>query len=388
MGNGAVDEAERFQGRIFRVCVIVAAIVVLVSAAFAGSVGGSAVDFFQIAGSAIALAAASALIGAILGFLFGIPHAMQRGPSPADGGGPAFAANTNLEQISDWVTKILVGVSLIQIGKVAPALGQLAISLKPMLGNDEASPGFGLAICLFAVLAGFLLTYLWTRVSFWQLLEWTTDSVLNFLKKKDSADADAMLLLSRQLSGQKPAAEELGRAFAQASRATLVQIYQQAEDQRSQTWRATEPWKRERHDYTIPVFRALTENNPEKNHRYYGSWGFALKDQASRVLDEEAESDRLYGEAIDKLTTAIKLRDDADQGGFPLYEWCRAACRIRMGGPAASQELITADLRTAATRGLSDRFFEPPLPGDDDTSTTRVAEWLEQNDLSYAALRG
>src|SRR6185369_3725117 len=91
-------------------------------------------------------AAASSLLGGCLGFVFGIPRTMQSGgpaplpptPTPPEGSGrqqqaaaaaekgasatgistrilPAYGANTNLEQISDWLTKILVGVSLTQV---------------------------------------------------------------------------------------------------------------------------------------------------------------------------------------------------------------------------------------------------------------------------------
>src|SRR5215207_3296326 len=52
-------------------------------------------------------------VGALVGFLFGIPRRFQReGSDPALGG---LVVNTNLEQISDWLTKIIVGVGLVEI---------------------------------------------------------------------------------------------------------------------------------------------------------------------------------------------------------------------------------------------------------------------------------
>src|SRR5690349_18031210 len=69
---------------------------------------------------ALLVAGAAFLGGALLGFLFGIPRLLANDaaapPAPAVGGAsepPArspYAPNTNLEQISDWLTKILVGV--------------------------------------------------------------------------------------------------------------------------------------------------------------------------------------------------------------------------------------------------------------------------------------
>jgi hypothetical protein len=169
-GSGSADDAKRFQERIWLGTAIAVAVVVIVSMAFAASVGDSTGEFWQIAGAAGALGAASAVIGGLLGFLFGIPHALQRGPGQRRDG-VRFESNTNLEQISDWITKILVGISLVQIGNAGPTLGRLATAIGPMLGGDPASPGFGLALCLFALLAWFLLTYMWTSVLYRQVLE-------------------------------------------------------------------------------------------------------------------------------------------------------------------------------------------------------------------------
>jgi hypothetical protein len=79
-------------------------------------------------GTALAIAAASGLVGGLLGFLFGIPRTVQG--TGASTSGPQYDANTNLEQVSDWLTKILVGVGLVQIGRALPALGKLAEGMK------------------------------------------------------------------------------------------------------------------------------------------------------------------------------------------------------------------------------------------------------------------
>jgi hypothetical protein len=408
--SGSADGTKTFFKLLFLFAAGVVAVVVTVSAAFASAVGDTTGEFWQIAGTAGILAASSAVIGGLLGFLFGIPHALQRAPAEGQDG-LGFESNTNLEQISDWITKILVGISLVQIGNAAPTLGRLAASLSPMLGDDPASPGFGLALCLFAVVAGFLLVYMWTRVEFWSVLEHARHALSEGLKKKvkeevaqalpqvveesKAADAEALSLLELQLSGQEPTPDELRKAFAQASKPTLVQVYQKAEDQRANTWRGPEPMYREQHDRTIGVFEALIDNDRAKKfHRHFASLGFALKDQAARIHDDETEGrperDDLYSKAIANLTKAIDIRGHTDQGLFPLYEWCRAACRIQdipegQAVPDTRRGEIEADLRAAAKR-LPDRFFITPT--DDDASTKRIVEWLEHNSLSHEALRG
>jgi len=72
-------------------------------------------------------------------------------------------ANTSLDQISDWLTKIIIGVSLVQIGRVPPAVGKLADILQKPLGNLPASGTFGAALAIFCALLGFFNLYLWSR---------------------------------------------------------------------------------------------------------------------------------------------------------------------------------------------------------------------------------
>ena len=57
-----------------------------------------------------------------------------------------YRVNTNLEQISDWLTKILVGVGLVQLGAIIDSLGDLADFLGPALGNDVTGPPFAVAL--------------------------------------------------------------------------------------------------------------------------------------------------------------------------------------------------------------------------------------------------
>ena len=66
--------------------------------------------------TALFIGSSSFLIGGLVGFLFGIPRAVQGSTAPT--GAAQYQANTNLEQVSDWLTKIIVGVSLVEIGRI------------------------------------------------------------------------------------------------------------------------------------------------------------------------------------------------------------------------------------------------------------------------------
>ena len=118
--------------------------------------------------------AAAFVIGVILGFFFGIPKTLQRtNPSPASGGRDSsellndeLITNTNLEQISDWLTKIVVGLGLVNFKKIPVYAEQLRVSFaKALPGTDESISYCVLALVIYAAIAGFIFMYIYTRVN-------------------------------------------------------------------------------------------------------------------------------------------------------------------------------------------------------------------------------
>lgn len=131
-------------------------------------------------GYSLAVAAAAMAFGTLMGFLFGIPKMLQgtgapaaapAGVAPAVTGGAAVAAapgsvtdNTNLEQISDWLTKLLIGASLTQLGKIADLVGTIAEALaRDVLPGTKGAKPFFAALVVFWSIAGFFVGYLLTR---------------------------------------------------------------------------------------------------------------------------------------------------------------------------------------------------------------------------------
>lgn len=112
----------------------------------------------------VVIGSAAFLIGGLVGFLFGIPRTVQS--SIPSTGATQYQGNTNLEQVSDWLTKIIVGVSLVEIGRILPALAKLAEILKAPLGGRPSSAAFGVSMVIACVLTGFFFIYLWTREMF------------------------------------------------------------------------------------------------------------------------------------------------------------------------------------------------------------------------------
>lgn len=106
----------------------------------------------RVVGAVAALVAGgSVLVGTLLGVLFGGARPGRR----PEGGVP-----THFEQISDWLTKILVGLGLTQLGRLGDHLESLGTKLAPSLGGGPAGEVVGGALALYFSLAGFLFAYL------------------------------------------------------------------------------------------------------------------------------------------------------------------------------------------------------------------------------------
>jgi hypothetical protein len=210
-------------------------------------------------GAAVCLAAAA--LGAVLGFLFGIPKALTGAPGPSNqpqstpnGGGQTagidaaakYGGNTNLEEISDWLTKILVGAGLVELSTLVHGIGQLAGSMGTQLGGQAGSAALGISLAIYSAVSGFLLCYVRTRLSLPSMLRdaeslevahMALDKSMasaNESEAQDLTDADALSRVQRWLNapgtatseGEDPEAtrKSLAQALTLASNQTLTQI--------------------------------------------------------------------------------------------------------------------------------------------------------------------
>ena len=380
---------------------------------YAAHTGGTS-RYLSIVGTGVLLAGASAFGGGTLGFLFGIPRTNQQredsqsveatppgSEKETSGSGIRYSVNTNLEQISDWLTKILVGVTLTQITEIRAGLGTLTRFAAKGLGPPEQAQVFALALLLYFSALGFFFGYLWTRLFLTKALieaerdvisslsrkvqkaseiVESTDRKIEELMKQSELDQAAQQLINRQLnpssSIQEVTQEALDAAVAVASRSLKVQIFYQASGIRSDTWR--DPATKARMERTIPVFRALIHcDGEDRYHMNHGQLGFALKDKTQPEWDE----------AIKELTTAIKLRGSWREKGWQLYEFNRAFCRIMLdtafGDKRASDPDLKAkileDLRAAASSEKVKTIID---------SEDVVLKWLSLNSLTTNDLCG
>lgn len=89
----------------------------------------------------------------LLGFLFGIP-------AQSSGGKP-----THLEQIADWLTKIILGAGLVELKDIAESTAAYAQKIGPSLGQEYGEVT-ALLIIVSAASLGLLTGYLWSQYHF------------------------------------------------------------------------------------------------------------------------------------------------------------------------------------------------------------------------------
>jgi hypothetical protein len=121
------------------------------------------------------LSGASLIVGTVLGFIFGIPRSLSStsaaiAQNVIAGGSPQSSAlnvlpNTNLEQLSDWLTKILVGVGLTQITQLPPYLQGLSKSFDIIFAPLAYGGIVALSIMAAFGFGGFIWAYFESRTS-------------------------------------------------------------------------------------------------------------------------------------------------------------------------------------------------------------------------------
>ncbi|MDZ4693667.1 MAG: hypothetical protein SGI86_00850 [Deltaproteobacteria bacterium] len=142
-------------------------------------------------GGLFLIALGAEICGSVVGFLFGIPRTLASGDrasppagSERDAGeshyvsSTTYSDNTNLEQVSDWLTKILVGLGLAHLGTIKSELANLATYLGPAVSLPSTSSPIVTVVVVFYATTGFLLTYIWTRVYFKRVLRESDDTRL------------------------------------------------------------------------------------------------------------------------------------------------------------------------------------------------------------------
>ncbi len=347
----------------------------------------------SIFGNSLLIAGGALFIGGLLGFLFGIPRTSQADPSADSSNGAArntisYKVNTNLEQISDWLTKILVGVGLTQLAKIPEHVDKLARSLAPALGANPSSGVYGISLIVFFISTGFLFGYMVTRIYITRIfqaaeksltekvddLEKKTEKIDDLEKKQlqSNLDAAALDIASKLLSGTSVEntfnEKEISDAFAKASSFARLSIFNQASSIRANNWKANKAIM----EKVIPVFKGLIQSEKTPgDHRYWGELAFALKDSTNPD----------FAEARKYFTIAIDMRGDYHHHGYTIYEYCRAVCNIKLDQNFQQKKESSEATKTTISKDLDAIIWEVGIPGFNDLTKydPEIPEWISLN---------
>jgi hypothetical protein len=300
--------------------------------------------------------------GGLLGFLFGVPYTRDSGASSAapnegvsaigatstslgtEAGNPSmppqsappgiqYRPNTSLEQISDWLTKMIVGVGLVEIKEIPAKLAHTAKFVSSGLGDTVSTLVFAWATLIFFPVCGFIFGFLWARFNLRRLFS-DADRELVRQFSRSAADGKAYALalpLLAPRSGDDPVSQaELEKAITEASQKARAVIFAQAKEVSKDRPVDDDIWSG-----VISVLEALNAADKKgKNHTINAELSYALSRQAP------PDNKR----AKEEMTKAIKKRDSLGISGWRYYEFRRARYNIRLG--SANDEILT-DLEAA-----------------------------------------
>jgi hypothetical protein len=285
-------------------------------------------------GYGILIAGSAFILGVLAGYLFGLrPTDNSKNPANQPSNPPP---QTNLVEIADWLTKVILGAGLVQLTNLTSPTGPIwrfagAMAegvVKGSVPPEQPNPPMALAIMGFFSACGLLYGYLWTRFE---------DAVTSY----GAGDTSAAALVNLWLNGH-PEPDDQTRlnmmdAVKNASSTARIRIFLQAEEYRKS---ATE----EANERALPVFQALVDADSEGVfHRNRSQYALAMM---GKKKDPKTSTDD-WRQALSLLNDAIRIRDRSGEPAWREYEFARAVCQIKldpnfMNDPPRASELSTA----------------------------------------------
>jgi tetratricopeptide (TPR) repeat protein len=311
-------------------------------------------------------AAAGFAAGALAGFLFGLPRTL-RGPgqdqqpltpkqtgktettsrqpektrteppekSRSDRG---YGANTNLEEISDWLTKIIVGFGLINLQKIPDKLRRVAAyfsSLSSCVPGCVAIPdSVSLAILVYFAACGFFLAYLLARL------------MLPAALRRAESPAEQMAAEAQQRSQTAEETSTTAKAVAEEAVLKTEKVQANLLEQLSsdsfplvlQARSLINKGGREGNEADLNKALELLDEAARLDPKYYAA--YLEKGRALKRLSELKQDRQRLERALEAVNEALKL---APGDYYPAFY--NAACyKALLGMPVAE---VAKDLKKA-----------------------------------------
>jgi hypothetical protein len=326
------------------------------------------------------LGMASMMSGALLGFLFGIPRFLRErqtgtGQSASTTSNTAqrlansatftppetnartdvqsrtgqFQSNTNLEEISDWLTKIIVGLGLTKLAKLPDYVTRLTWFVSHSIGEGHQAFTQDVAFSLMTAfsICGFLMGYLMTRLFLQQAFDTTLQSQLN-----EKFNAEIQSAAKQELSASAvPDAAALGSAI---QRALTVQSTSQGVSEtviRDQIRRLAKDYEAVRLSMSSGDERTKAMEQVAAQMK---SLGFAVQPFLNELRNSDSAGERLAA------VTALGVKPQEDS-----LDWL--VDRIDSERPFVGYHAALALLAAA-------RAFTPPSPAAPDSPSQKASD--------------
>ena len=219
--------------------------------------------------------------GGALGFLFGVPKIVQATSTNNATEGQEYQqqVNTNLTEISDWLTKIIVGLGLIHLGKIHYYLNKLAALLAGALHSSQNNPravafAYGLIICytIFGFLTGYLGTRLYLAAAFSQAdqeairrIEKKANEAVGVAKSADQKSESAIASSeSRSYSNEEMMLQHPGKLDELVEKYNQTRLSMPSGYSRTKTMSAI-AWQMVRLTSALPDFDPVSAMDDEQN---------------------------------------------------------------------------------------------------------------------------
>jgi hypothetical protein len=320
--------------------------------------------------------------------LFGIPRAQTTSGEEAQGETgkqSRYVENTNLEQISDWLTKIIVGVTLVQFNDIVSAISafsdKIAVAFLPGIASHAgpALGNFAFAILLFFAILGFMYSYLWTRLYLIkELTQMQLDlgtlgdkfaDVANKIHHDQSIiDSAAINLVEIYIETDTNIlsfdSNQMNDRIIESSPHVRTAIFFRARKNRKKHW--DKPAQHQKMMRSLPIFEALVAaEQDDYTHRSHAQIAYILKD---KVVPN-------YPGAIEKLRIAIRLRDQDSVLGYEIYEMNLAVCLIQQSISVGGEAVTFTAEEKSEIRAL----LEKGRTSYEITNFPEASKWLVEN---------
>jgi hypothetical protein len=268
-------------------------------------------------GYGILIAGSAFILGVLAGYLFGLRPTDNSKNSANQPSNPP--PQTNLVEIADWLTKVILGAGLVQLTNLTSPTGPIwrfagAMAegvVKGSVPPEQPNPPMALAIMGFFSACGLLYGYLWTRYE---------DAVTSYGAGDASAAALVNLWLNSPTTPNGQTCSNMMDAVKNASSTARIRIFLQAEEYRKS---ATE----DANERSLPVFQALVDADSEGVfHRNRSQFALALMGKKK----DSKTSNNDWSQALSLLNDAIRIRDRSGEPAWRDYEFARAVCQIKL----------------------------------------------------------